>query len=219
MVQCISMSKTYSLAELVEMLQVHRNTITAWLKRGMPYVQKAEAARGQPWQFNLADVVRWREDQAALAAVGDTSELDIQEARRRKTAAEAALVELDLALRKKEIVKIETISEIVGDEYANCRAKLLAIPSKLAPALEITEGIPEKRDIIEAAIVEALQELASDGSDFSDTDNVAEESSTPSSLKESKAASEVDRKPVGGRAPKAKPRSKRRAGEVENIEG
>lgn len=156
------MSKLFTLAELTEFLEVHRNTVRAWLKRGCPYVQEAVPARAQPWQFNLAEVVRWREDQAALAAVGDTAQLDIQEARRRKTAAEAALVELDLALRKKEIIEIESIAEVVGTEYANCRARLLAIPSKLAPILQTVEGIAEKRDAIEGAIVEALTELSFD---------------------------------------------------------
>lgn len=49
-------------AELSEYFGVSLVTIDAWVRRGCPYVDRG--SRGRPWTFDLAAVVRWREDQA-----------------------------------------------------------------------------------------------------------------------------------------------------------
>lgn len=174
--------QNFSLSELSALLGVHRNTLSTWVKRGCPHLQKADRSRGQEWQFDLAAVVRWREDQAVAAALGDTTQIDDKEARRRKLAAEAALTELELAKEQGKVVEIDQVARVVGEEYANCRARLLAIPSKLAPLLDATPGINAKRDLIEQAITEALDELTADGAaDLGPADGGAEGSQTTES--------------------------------------
>ena len=150
-----------SKADLARMLGVSLPTIGQWVGKGCPFVSKGSP--GKPWVFNSADVLSWREDQVVMQAMGDTSSLDIEEARRRKLAAEAALVELDLAKRRGEVIEIEEVAGVVGDDYANVRAKLLALPSKLAPQLIGIEDPAECKALIERGVSEALEELTADG--------------------------------------------------------
>ena len=135
-------------------------TIRAWVRRGCPVVQRG--GKGREWLFNTADVAQWREEEAAAAAVGDTSKMDIDEARRRKEAALAGMAELDLSKRRGELIEIESIAEIVGEEYSRVRAKLMGMPVKLAPVLEQATTVQEYREIVEDAVVECLSELAAD---------------------------------------------------------
>jgi hypothetical protein len=52
---------------------------------------------------------------------------------------------------------------VVGDDYANVRAKLLSLPTKLAPQLIGIEDPAECKALIERGVSEALEELTADG--------------------------------------------------------
>ena len=208
------------MTEVAGLLKVSIKTVGVWVKRGCPYVQKADRSRQQEWQFDIASVTEWRQEQAIQAAVGDTSKLDIDEARRRKLAAEAALAELALRVQRGELIEIETIAKAAGEEFANMRAKLLAMPSKLAPLIIGAKTMPEAQDILETAVVEALDEFTLDArTDFNDTVADAEKSIAPRNGGKPKATAKADSKPVGGQVPTAKPRGKRRTRKVEHVEG
>ena len=145
---------------LAETFGVSLPTVNAWVRRGCPVVQKGSKSR--QWLFNTAEVAAWREDEAAAAAVGDTAKMDMDEDRRRNEAAKAAMSELDLAKRRGELIEIESVAEYVGEEYSRIRAKLLALPVKIAPMLETTETLQQRREIIEDGISECLAELSAD---------------------------------------------------------
>lgn len=108
--------------------------------------------QGKADLYRLSDVVE------ALAAPAKPKSFD--EAKARKMAADAELAELELERERGEVVRIEEVAKAIGEEYAATRAKLLAIPSKLAPrvALETDEGAC--RELIAREITEALNELA-----------------------------------------------------------
>lgn len=148
-------------AELCRLLDYSTTAVSQWVSKGCPYVQKGSKSR--QWIFDVPAVVAWREEQAALQAVGDTKSLDIDEARRRKLASEAAMLELELAKRKGELVEIDAVAEAVGDDYANLRAKLLSIPVKLSPQIIGITQASEAQQMFEDLIYEALEELVSDG--------------------------------------------------------
>jgi terminase small subunit / prophage DNA-packing protein len=147
--------------DLARFFDVALPTVTSWVRKGCPYVEKG--SKSKAWIFDTAAVAGWREEQAAQNAVGDTASLDIEEARRRKLAAEAAMVELDLAKRRGEVIEIEEVAGVVGDDYANVRAKLLSLPTKLAPQLIGIEDPAECKALIERGVSEALEELTADG--------------------------------------------------------
>jgi hypothetical protein len=96
---------------------------------------KVQRGRGVEYQINLGEVMRWREERAVHAAVGDTAKVDMEEARRRKVAAEAALAELELARQKGVVIHQDVVFAVVSDEFASVRARLRSIPAALAPAV------------------------------------------------------------------------------------
>jgi len=140
-------------AGLAETFGVTLPTVNAWMKKGAPFIEMGGA--GKQWLLNTADISRWREQQAMVNAIGDSRDMDFDEARRRKTAAEASMAELELAVQKGELVEIESVADTVGQDYANCRAKLLNITARL-----IGELTQDQCDMIDGEIREALTELA-----------------------------------------------------------
>ena len=134
-------AQTFSLVEVAGLLNVTRQTIDRWLKNGCPFVERADRNRGKDWQLSLPDVVAWREQRAVQAAIGDTSTLGIDEARRRKVAAEAALAELELAKQRGEVVSIDVALQVIGDQLAVCRSRLLNLPTKLGPIVAVETDV------------------------------------------------------------------------------
>ena len=49
-------------AEAAQFFDVSLKTIDAWLRKGMPYVQKG--GRGKPWTINLREASKWRDRMA-----------------------------------------------------------------------------------------------------------------------------------------------------------
>lgn len=167
-------------AELCRLSGKNPSTISTWVTKGCPYVQKG--SKSKQWVFDVAEVMDWYADYKALQAVGDTKSLDIDEARRRKLAAEAAIAELDVSKRKGEVVEIEAVAQAVGDDYANLRAKLLSLPVKLAPQAAILTEAKEVQDLAESLIHEALEELVSDGVFAAATDEVEIDAIEPAKI-------------------------------------
>ena len=52
--------KRVNRAELAEILGVSLPTVDAFVKRGAPYVSKADREKGIPWEFDTAAVIEWR---------------------------------------------------------------------------------------------------------------------------------------------------------------
>lgn len=149
-----------NLTEASAMSGVHRNTFMAWVRRGLPYIQKANRNRGVDWQFDSACVIEWREEQAALNAVGDITALDIDEARRRKVSAEAAICELNLSKARGDVISLAEVSVVWLDIVSAARSRLLSIPAKMAAILSPKSDPMEIRGLLEAEIEESLDELS-----------------------------------------------------------
>lgn len=135
-------------------------TLKSWFNLGCPVIERG--GKSKKWRISPAAVMAWREEKIAQDAVGDTKNLDFEEARRRKIAAEAGMAELDFSLRRGELIPIEDIANLVGEEYANVRAKLLAIPVKMAPLMLGLDDLAKARGLLEDSITEAMEELTAD---------------------------------------------------------
>lgn len=214
----MAVTQTFSMNELAGLLGVTRQTVDRWMKQGCPFVEKADRDRGREWSLSLPAVVEWREKRAVELAIGDTSKLDIEEARRRKTAAEAALAELDLAKQRGEVVSLAVIANVIGDQLSSCKARLLSIPSKVSPLIAATVDVQECRDLLESAVREALDEITGlDGyrgdrpADFAHDRNDDGDDPGPD-----EGATHANGKRVGRPVSKAKPGGKRRAGTVDH---
>ena len=156
--------KRVSANELAEILGVNRHTVVEWAqKRNCPSVEAADKDAGKSWVFDVAEVVAWRESQAAEAVAEQVGGLiSKEEAQRRRAIALASMDELRLSELKKEVVRIEDVARTVTTEYALVRSSLMNIPAKIAPRVALLDNPAEIQAEIEKVINEALAALKAD---------------------------------------------------------
>jgi len=94
-----------------------------------------------------------------LPGDGDTYDLTAERARLAHHQANKA--DLECQVLSGNLIEVELVSGIIGDEYATVRAKLLAMPSKAAPLLQGL-STTATRTQLETFIHEALEELVAD---------------------------------------------------------
>ena len=123
-------------------------------------------------QYETADVIHWMNKKNIDNLMGDAGAIDMEEAKRRKMAAEAALAETELAQVQGRLVEADEIDRAWGELVANCRAKLLSIPSKVSPEVFSAESLVQVKTTLKSAILEALNELADTQIDPQRTESV-----------------------------------------------
>ena len=82
-------------------------------------------------------------------------------ARVRKLQVETALAEMDLAKARREYVAASDVQHVWADVLANMKSKLLSMPTILAPMLVDQRDASEIKEIIDKAVIDCLEELAS----------------------------------------------------------
>jgi hypothetical protein len=109
-----------------------------------------------------------------VAAVADDEpgyEPDRAKAEARRAEAEASIAELKLAEMRGELIPICDVERELERVFTAVRARLLAMPPKLAPVLS-----PEKparaRALLEGAVLEVLAELQALGDDQNEAEEV-----------------------------------------------
>lgn len=150
-----------SQGDIATYFEVRPATVRDWERAGCPVERKAEKA-GQASLYRLADVHAWllqrERERESTSSTGPA--LDLNEARRRKTAAEATLAEISLAKVRGRYVELEVMAEVMADAAAAVTARLQQIGAKLAPMLELADGATARQEMIDAAVNEALHELS-----------------------------------------------------------
>jgi phage terminase Nu1 subunit (DNA packaging protein) len=126
----------------------------------MPFLEKADRKTGKEWEFDSVAVAEWREGRAAVNAAGNTEALDIEEAKRRKLASEAALSELELSKARGEVVPFSEVSKSWLSIVTAVRSRLLSIPTKLAMVVAPETDPVKIKLTLESEIAEALDELS-----------------------------------------------------------
>lgn len=117
---------------------------------------------------------------------------DYHEERSRLTKAQADKAELEAAVMAGKLVEVEQLIQAWEGMLSSMRAKLLALPSKLAPVVADEDEPGVVQNLIDDYMREALEELASYGTSSSDEDIGEGDGGT-------EAAAETDSKPVGRR--------------------
>jgi phage terminase Nu1 subunit (DNA packaging protein) len=141
-------------AAAARLLEVDPTQVARWVARGMPLTSEK---RVREWH---AANVRTRR-----GAVPD-DDAGVQEPRNwreRRDKALALTEELNLAERKGELIDRKVVMATWGGLVASFRARMLAIPSKVAPQIAGPGKVQHVEDLIAAAVHEALAEVAGDG--------------------------------------------------------
>lgn len=133
---------------------------------------------------------------------------DYETERARLTKAQADKTELEAKELRGEMIRAEHVIEAWARMLGAMRARLLSLPQKVAPRARGAMSDEEAATLIEAEVLEALQELSDDG--LPDRTRARRDGRTSDTA----PSSEVDGQPVGGRAPTPITRKRGRAREV-----
>lgn len=144
--------------QLADHYGTHRQTIIAWVKRGMPYVTKG--GRGKEYEFDSVKVADWKEEQAINNVVGNVESIDVEELKRRKLAAETTIAEIEAAKAKGEVSTLEEMGRQWADIVVTARSNLRQVPARCVSEVLTAETEAEAKEIMLAEIDEALNELA-----------------------------------------------------------
>jgi terminase small subunit / prophage DNA-packing protein len=82
-------------------------TLDAWIRKGMPFTKKGNQTT--EWEFDVSAVCKWREEHAIASVVGDVEDIGLEELKKRKLAAETALLEIELQQRKREVILLSEV--------------------------------------------------------------------------------------------------------------
>lgn len=198
-------------AEYARKRGVSRGRVTQYVSLGMPVLNNGmlDVVACDAWVAKNVDTTRQQkpDKQQNQAQILD---LNRERARLAKEQADKTAMENDV--RRGDLIPRSDFVKTMQAAFVHCRAKLLAIPSKMAPVMARVETALEAQDRLTAAINETLAELASirvvpEDSGGDDSGGGADGGDGGMG-----SPAQTDGKRVGRPKPKAQPRSKRRAG-------
>lgn len=162
-----------NIAELAEIFDTSRPTITAWTNSGMPAAEIG--SKGKPWSYDVKACIEWwaenkyRRKGRALPGSDPFSDADdgretFEDAERREKIAKADKAELELAKAARLVVPVEEVARVVAEENQRVRSKLLAIPNEVR--MKVRSFFGGDRDIeekivggVEQAIFDAMADI------------------------------------------------------------
>lgn len=142
---------------VADMFGVALTTVDTWVRAGCPVVQRG--SRGIEWQFNTADVVRWREDERAKQAAGAAPQ-DEDELRKRRLVAETLTAELTLAKARSEVAPIDQVERMMARAFAAVRASMRNIPGRVVTSIVGETNERRIKQVLKDEIDQALESLA-----------------------------------------------------------
>jgi phage terminase Nu1 subunit (DNA packaging protein) len=148
-------------------LGVHRNTLSKWIDQGCPVITKADRSIGAEWEIHIPDVVEWRIRRAVDDAVarygGGADRITKDEADRRRAVAQAITAEVETDETLRSVVSVADVLDVVTQEYAAVRTHLQSVGSKVAGRAATMTSAPAIQELVDEAIIDALEALTHDG--------------------------------------------------------
>lgn len=155
------MARDIATPELCELLDVHRQTVQQWLNNGCPVVKRAKRGDKVGHLFNLKAVMEWREARAVTDAIGaDHSLVSMDEARRRKAIADAALAELELAKAKGIVAPLDQFERALMHTFAEIKVNIRNIPHRVVTQLIGETDEIRFKEVMTAEVDQALEALS-----------------------------------------------------------
>lgn len=168
-------------------------------------IPKGERGR-YPLAPAIAGYVTWLQKKVS----GETDSVDLTTQRARLAKEQADKTAMENAQLRGVLVHADDVIATWTTCAAAMRARMLAAPTKVAPMARAAATDAEAAAVIEAEVVEALEELSADGLPAGTRARRERAAERP------EASSEVDSEPVGGSVPAPEPGKRRRARTVED---
>ena len=146
-------NETIRSADLCALLDVSRTTLSDYVERD---VIKPLRHGVFAYPNAVTAVVRHLRNASASRATTAGAETD----KRRFVKAKADQAEMQVDKLRGELWRKEVVMHVFGDQLTNCRARLLAIPTRAAPQLVGCNSVAEIAEKIQTEVHAALQELS-----------------------------------------------------------
>lgn len=147
------------------------------IRDGMPVKTKGD--RGTAWEIETGPAILWLLNRAegsgreraarrggAGAGAGEQGSLqltpDMEDAKARKMHADALRSELAYLQARNAVLEVEAVARVVADACARVRARVLALPTKLAPQVITCASAAEAKAMLTTAVDAALRELTNE---------------------------------------------------------
>jgi phage terminase Nu1 subunit (DNA packaging protein) len=127
-------------------------TVDKLLADGGPIISKG--SRKQGWQINTADFFGWYVRRKVEEVTDDPESGSFDVAKRRDKESQTRLRDLQIAKLEGELVPIVDVERWAAEKYGVTRSRFLAVESQV-PGLS-----DEQRDLLRAALVDALADLS-----------------------------------------------------------
>ena len=154
----------FSALQLARAVGVDRGTVTRWAAEGCPATKPEGAARGAAWVFELPLMVAWLQDRAEAAGRDGRQPSSMAKIERTKAQVALELAELRLGELRGQVVRVDDVLEVVGQDYDAIRKALRSIAGRLGPELwvAVTGGGTETdcTELIEREIDDVLGNLS-----------------------------------------------------------
>jgi DNA-binding Lrp family transcriptional regulator len=142
-----------SMSQLAELTGLDRRTVKDRLKD-----LKAQSGKGRGHYYDTQEAL----PRLYFPEGSNNVEEQMAEAQLRKARADAEKAEIDVKVKRGELVAIEEVAEVVGKEYTYVRARILAMPTRLAKPLSMESDPLVVKKLLDEAVTEALEDLAAD---------------------------------------------------------
>lgn len=132
-------------------------TIDQWIRQGMPYIEKG--SKGVGWLFDTSKAITWRENKLREEA-SSPERIELDEAKRRKMAAEAAILEIELQSKRRAVLPREEVEQSLTHTFITLKQRLRTIPERVAPQIINEKDEQSVRELLLIEIDDALLELS-----------------------------------------------------------
>ncbi len=143
--------RTGSKAACAEFFDVSLPTVEAWIRRGMPVVQRG--AKGVAWQIDLLAAAQWR-FAGADESGADPDSLSPQD---RKAWYEGETKRRDLQIKDGELIPAGDVERVIATAFAAISSDIRAIPDNLERQYGISGEVAES---VEALLHDAMDAMA-----------------------------------------------------------
>ena len=146
-----------TLTDLAEHLGLSRNSVSEMIReRKLPSYPTGKVDIDE---CRLLYIDRLRMQAAGRLGDGD-GDLDLTEERARKAKHEADRIEMQNAVTRGDLLPREDVDAAVMGAFARVRARVIGLPTKVAPMVVGMEVPAEIEVVVRKAVNEALKELA-----------------------------------------------------------
>jgi hypothetical protein len=150
-------SKDWTLGGLAVELSMDRRAMARALEGLQPAHEKTKGKRTERY-FKMVDVI-------SHIYKSGSNHLDLNQERARLALLQQEKLTLEIAELRGQLIRVPLVEEQWAEAFASMRAKLLALPAKLAIAVAQPDRIQQAQDKSQALIYEALSELSEGDAD------------------------------------------------------